>query len=166
MKTGRITRRSSRFSVLAISISLALLTASSLSAQTNTTWIGGSSNWNNGTNWSGGSVPNNGGGMTYNVFIDGGDGGTSSVVNLDISATINQLNLDADDILNILDNRQLTIINNGQVGSGQINNAGLITINSAGIFQLCASLVRFHFRVVERFRCLVQMEPELTVRGR
>ncbi len=76
-------------------------------------------------------MPTNGA-MTWNVFIDGGDGGTNSVVSLDTPATINQLNLDADDILNILDNRQLTIVNNGQVGSGQINNSGLITINSAG----------------------------------
>ena len=131
MKTSRILLRSSRFSVVAISISLALLTASGLPAQTNTTWIGGSSNWNNAGNWSGGTVPTNGA-MTWNVFIDGGDGGTNSVVSLDTPATINQLNLDADDILNILDNRQLTIVNNGQVGSGQINNSGLITINSAG----------------------------------
>jgi len=57
--------------------------------QTNSTWNGGTGNWNTAGNWTPGTVPNNGG-STYNVTID--SGGTD-VVTLNISPTINLLNL-------------------------------------------------------------------------
>ncbi len=101
-------------------------------AQTDTTWNGGASNWNNAANWSGGFAPNNGNGFTnWNVFIDGGDAGDSTV-SLDINSTINQLNISANDSLDILDNRTLSISQGGQAGSGIINNDGAISLTSGG----------------------------------
>ena len=107
--------------------------AGSLSAQTNTNWIGGGSGiWNSVGNWSGGFVPNNGnGGTNWNVFIDNGDAGNSTV-NMDLTSTINQLNIDAGDGLNILNNRTLSISNTGQAGAGILNNDGTLNINSIG----------------------------------
>src|SRR5580700_8247022 len=54
----------------------------------NSSWKGGTGNWNVSTDWSPGGVPNNGGGNTYNVTID--SGGTDSVT-LNQNATINSL---------------------------------------------------------------------------
>src|SRR5438477_508716 len=51
-----------------------------LAAQLNTIWLGGSSSWTNAANWSTLSVPNNGAGNTYNVFVDGGNSAASTVV--------------------------------------------------------------------------------------
>lgn len=59
--------------------------------QTNSTWNGGTGNWSNATDWTPNTIPNNGGGNTYNVTID--SGGTDAVT-LDQNATINSLVLD------------------------------------------------------------------------
>jgi len=40
-------------------------------ASLDATWNGGAANWSTASQWSGGVVPNNGGGNTFNVFIDG-----------------------------------------------------------------------------------------------
>jgi hypothetical protein len=92
---------------------------------TSDNWIGpAASNWNNSANWSAG-VPNNAGGNTFNVFIDNGRLGTSAVT-LDISPTINNLTIDADDSLAISNGNSLTI------AGTSILNAGNISLNSTG----------------------------------
>src|SRR6202167_801393 len=67
-----------------------LLIASAALSQTNSSWNGGTGTWNTAGSWTPSGVPNNGGGKTYNVTID--SGGTD-VVTLNISPTINLLNL-------------------------------------------------------------------------
>jgi fibronectin-binding autotransporter adhesin len=47
------------------------LGASGARAQTTNNWIGGTGTWNVGTNWSAGIVPNDGGGVFYDVNISG-----------------------------------------------------------------------------------------------
>jgi hypothetical protein len=98
---------------------------SALYSQVNAFWISGASDWNIPANWSGGVVPNNGG-TTYNVFVDGGAPGVSSV-NMNVNSTINQLNVDAGESVHIVDSRSLTLNTNAQV-----NNNGLITVTSSG----------------------------------
>jgi hypothetical protein len=56
--------------------------------QTNSKWNGGTGKWSISTDWTPNTVPNDGGGDTYNVTID--SGGTDSTV-LDVNATINSL---------------------------------------------------------------------------
>jgi hypothetical protein len=67
-----------------------LLIASAAFSQTNSSWNGGTGTWNTAGSWTPSGVPNNGGGHTYNVTIDSGG---SDVVTLNISPTINLLNL-------------------------------------------------------------------------
>src|SRR5579862_6596412 len=72
-------------------VCLAILSIASASySQTNSSWNGGTGTWNTAGSWTPSGVPNNGGGHTYNVTID--SGGTD-VVTLNISPTINLLNL-------------------------------------------------------------------------
>ena len=70
-------------------------------------------------------VPNNGGGNTYSVHIDGGKA-VASNVNLDITATITSLALDNGDHLNQSDGNALVI-----AGGGAIDN-GTWTLSSVG----------------------------------
>ena len=93
-------------------------------ALVNITWIGGSGNWNTTGNWSPGQVPNNGG-DAYIVRIDN-DGGTNSVVTLNTIVTIDQLTVDANDILNFNDGQDMTIAVSG------VTNNGVINMNSVG----------------------------------
>src|SRR5260370_14244084 len=51
----------------------------------NSSWNGGTGNWNVATDWTPNGVPNNGGGNTYNVTID--SGGTD-LVTLNQNATV------------------------------------------------------------------------------
>jgi hypothetical protein len=69
-----------------------LLIASAAFSQTNSSWSGGTGTWNTAGSWTPSGVPNNGGGHTYNVTIDSGG---ADVVTLNISPTINLLNLGA-----------------------------------------------------------------------
>jgi hypothetical protein len=94
-------------------------------ANVNATWNGGAGNWNNAAQWSGAVVPNNGGGNTFSVFIDGGNA-ASSLVTLNISPTITDLTIDGDDQLSQ---------NNGQsfgLAGGTLINNGTWSINSSG----------------------------------
>ena len=101
-------------------------------AQVTATWIGGSSgNWSVPTNWSTGVVPNNSGGTTYNVIID--NSATTASVQLNGNFTIDALAVNAGDSLTFANASRLTVVNQGAgTGSGTINNAGAITINSGG----------------------------------
>ncbi len=122
-----------RVTAVMLSAGLSVISGTGLlRAQTDTTWVPGSSNWNNAANWSGGFVPHNGtGGTNWNVFVDGGDA-TNSVVSFDVNSSINQLNISSGDLLDILDSRTLTIVSNGQAGSGTINNDGTILLSGGG----------------------------------
>ena len=99
-------------------------------AQVDAIWLGGSGNWNVSENWSGGIVPNNSG-NTFNVFIDDGNA-VSSVVTLNMSATIDNLTIDASDLL-LLDNGWTLRLVSG-VGAGTIVNSGTIALNSTGSY--------------------------------
>ena len=105
-----------------------VLASTSLSAA-DITWISGSGNWNTASNWSPPSVPS----AADNVFIDNGFSATSSVVTLDINATISQLTLDAGDFLLQTNAHHLIlsgdIINNGDWLMLGNNNTTTATFN-------------------------------------
>ena len=85
-------------------------------------WNGGTGFWNITGNWSGGLVPNG----TYNVYIDGGKTGVTSIVTLDVDASITGLTIDAN---SAAPNDKL-IIGNGRVltltGAANVTNNGTI----------------------------------------
>jgi hypothetical protein len=85
-------------------------------------WNDGTGNWSNGSDWTGG-VPNS---PTQSVCITNGTMGAPSVVNLNIDASINNLQLGTFDTLNFEAGTQL------EVFGTQIINAGQININSGG----------------------------------
>ena len=91
-----------------------------------TTWTGGTSNWNNAGNWSGGVVPNNSA-SEYKVLIDGGTTGTNSVVSIDISPTITGFAIDSGDTLGLNNARSLSL-----QSSGTYTNDGTLSMNSTG----------------------------------
>jgi hypothetical protein len=109
-----------------------LSAAPAWAAQELVLWDGGAgtSNWGDAPNWSGNVVPNNGtpSGTTYAVFIDpGGD----FTVDLNVDVFVDHLAVGAGDRLNINDGRMITVVNSG-VGTGTIENAGLIVLDSVG----------------------------------
>jgi len=57
--------------------------------KTDSSWNGGTGNWSNSANWTPSSVPNNGGGTTYNVAI----AALNSAVSLDVSYRLRSINL-------------------------------------------------------------------------
>ena len=85
--------------------------------------LGADGLWSVPGNWDNG-VPNNGGGNTYNVFIDS-NAGTNVKVSLNIDAMIDGLTVDVGDELAILNNHSLTVF-------GTTTNNGVISLNSAG----------------------------------
>ena len=90
-------------------------------------WNPGTGNWNLPGNWDINTVPNNGGGNTYNVYIDGGDL-TNSEVFLNVNVAIDNLSISSGDILHINNNSYLTM----GLANGVITNNGTITMDSAG----------------------------------
>ena len=102
--------------------------------QVNDSWTAvGSGTWSNATNWSSG-VPNNNSSPLYDVSIENGTSTNASVVNLDISPTINNLTLASNNSLLIPTTQTLTIagsnINNGGTISSGVN-AGLQLVIAA-----------------------------------
>ncbi len=85
-------------------------------------WTGGTGDWNDAGDWSGG-VPNS---PTQSVCITNGTMGAPSVVNLNIDASINDLQLGTFDTLNFDPGTVL------EVFGTQIINAGQINVNSGG----------------------------------
>src|SRR5271167_3495330 len=85
-------------------------------------WNAGTGNWSDGSDWNGG-VPNS---STQSVCITNGTMGAPSVVNLNISASINDLQLGTFDTLNFDPGTVL------EVFGTQIINAGQINVNSGG----------------------------------
>ncbi len=99
---------------------LAVCTMPSVSGAT--TWSGGSANWNNVAFWNTGLVP----GAGDDVFIDGGDLDTNSVVTVNVAANAGDLTVDPGDTLNIP----------GQIFSlfgDLLNVGGAVNIDSNGI---------------------------------
>jgi fibronectin-binding autotransporter adhesin len=92
------------------------------------TWTGGSGTWSTASQWSGGTSPNNGT-DTYNVFIDG-DKPESSLVQLDITATISSLSIDAGDTLRQDNGRTLLVAGGGVANNGawQLASTGAATV--------------------------------------
>ncbi len=103
-----------------------------LNAQTDSSWNGGTGNWSNSANWTPSSVPNNGGGTTYNVAI----AALNSAVSLDVSTvTINNLSLAASTSLS-LDRNSLSLVSGTSTNNGTINNEnGQIINNSNSLFR-------------------------------
>ena len=98
-----------------------------LAGQIISTWNGGASNWNTAAKWTPAVVPNNGGGNTYDVRIDGSNAAASNVT-LDLSPTIDLLTVDADDRLTIANAYSLT------VAGGGIANAGTVALSAVGSY--------------------------------
>ncbi len=98
-----------------------------LSAQTVTTWNGGTGNWEDGSFWSNG-IPNS---ADADAFIDGGKTGTASVVTMQKNETVGRLTLDAGDTLNLADGVAFFVQNGSFAGSGAIINNGTINFGSS-----------------------------------
>ena len=88
------------------------------------TWTGATGNWNVSENWDIGYFPNNEDGNNYNIFIDGGDVVTESLVYLNLSGVrIDNLAIDLGDQLRIVDHCGLNI------EGSSITNAGVLTLD-------------------------------------
>ena len=113
---------------LAISIALG---SHSIHAQIfNSTWQGGSGDWNDAVNWSTVNFPNNAGTEFYNVIITGG----GDVVDLAGLREIDSLSVGAGGQLNLLNNTTLTIVNDpGRATSGFLFNSGDIALNATNL---------------------------------
>ncbi len=103
--------------------------AAGTSAQTNSTWTDTTGNWSNAANWNNG-VPNG----NFNALISNGNPGVATV-NMDINATIANLELDTQNTLNIQAGKTLTFQSSSgstAAGGGTINVASGGTILVAG----------------------------------
>jgi hypothetical protein len=87
-------------------------------------WNGGTGAWSTASRWSGGLVPNNGAppGSTYSVQIDS-KVGTVSTVAFSTTATINNLQVDKSDVLNMQAGSMLTLFD--------LSNAGIVNVGGA-----------------------------------
>ncbi len=112
-------RSASRGITLPAIISLCIASSVASQAQTSTWTNNGDGLFSNAANWDNGS-PN---GATFDAIIDDGD--TAVSVTLDVSRTLNNLTLGADDSLFFNNNTALTL-------AGNIANNGLIQLNSLG----------------------------------
>jgi len=99
-----------------------------LNAQTDSSWNGGTGNWSNSANWTPSSVPNNGGGTTYNVAI----AALNSAVSLDVSTvTINNVSLAASTSLTINLGNSLSLVSGTSTNNGTIENSNAHLINNS-----------------------------------
>jgi len=113
---------------LCLAVLCGVLAAGS-SAQTNSMWTDATGNWSNAANWNNG-VPNG----NFNALISNGNPGVATV-NLDINATIANLELDTQNTLNIQAGKTLTFQSSSgstALGGGTINVASGGTILVAG----------------------------------
>ncbi|MBL8381508.1 MAG: hypothetical protein JNM90_00420, partial [Burkholderiales bacterium] len=114
----RKTTWNTRRSIVAMAVAAAW--AAQPLAAADSTWNGGTGNWNVAGSWSPAGVPNS---ALTNVFIDGGNTGAASVVTLNMVAIIGNLTIDAGDALRIADGQSLTM-------GGVLANAGTFEIQS------------------------------------
>ena len=103
-------RFSRRRAWLATLVLLAAAGPAGAQNQTGTTWIGNGGNWGNANNWdcilgTPLCLPNNGLSDTWRVFIDG-----AQLCNLDLSVTIDQIDMFPGTVLNQFNGRTLTIV--------------------------------------------------------
>lgn len=109
-------------------ISLHMLACSATFGQTDSVWIGGTGNWNDPANWNPMGVPNG----NFNVLIDDGNT-TDSSVSVNGSFLVDSLDVEAGDLLRILNRWNLTIaFDPARPASGTINNAGTIQLEDSG----------------------------------
>jgi hypothetical protein len=98
-------------------------------------WNGGTGNWSTAADWSTSAVPNS---STVEVQIDNGNP-TASVVTLDQSETVQDLTLDAKDMLIISSGNTLTISGpNSSVLTGTLSNSGTLAV-TGGTTQLLSN---------------------------
>ncbi len=95
-----------------------------------TTWKGGTGNWNVAGNWTPGVVPN---GSTISVAITGTSGDLSSVTLNNLAPTIQNLSLDSFSTLTIQSGESLylagsTITNAGQINVGLSSSAAILYV--------------------------------------
>jgi hypothetical protein len=96
----------------------------------NSTWQGGTGDWDNPTNWSTLDAPDNLPTVFYNVFITGG-GDTVNMLGL---KEIDSLAIGGGGVLNIGNNSVLTIINEpSRTSSGVLVNSGIISLNATNL---------------------------------
>jgi len=99
-------------------------------------WNGGTGNWNVAGNWTPSAVPNS---STTDVTITG-KSTTASVVTLDnLSASVHNLSLDQYSTLSILGTQNLNIYGSSIANAGQIqagNNSDIFVVGSGGTFNL------------------------------
>lgn len=108
----------------------ALIAGRGRAAEIDIVWVGGPGLWNFSSNWDTNMVPANNLNDTFNVFIDGSNP-VASTVTLNVSVAINNLTLDADDLLSFDNGDDLTL---DAAGGGMVSNAGMIVLNSTGGF--------------------------------
>ncbi len=94
----------------------------------NSSWNGGTGNWNQAADWTPSGVPNNGGGNTYNVTIDSGG---SDLVTLNQNATVASLTLGGTTGSSTLQNLSGTAENLTVTGAGTINGTGVLEFANA-----------------------------------
>jgi PEP-CTERM motif-containing protein len=109
-------------------LALGVTASAGLAAMIDATWDGGVGNWDAAALWAPDGVPNNSGGNTYNVFIDGGESSVASEVALNISAMIDALSIDVGDALSIVNGTNLA------VAGTSIANGGRLSLNSTGSY--------------------------------
>ena len=123
MELLRIDKKSLWTNLFSLALILVFLGGNVFAADS--TWNGGTGNWNVDGNWTPSGVPN---GSSYNVLIDGGNIGINSFVNLNTSVSVGNLTIDTGDTLDINNGHVLTM---GLDGGSIINN-GNISLSSTG----------------------------------
>ena len=125
--------RFASFAVTLIVLVIVVTGSLPLDAQTSCTWIGGNGNWSNHHLWSS-CVPNG----NYNAYIDGFNQ-ISSTVTLDVSVTVQNLNIDTNDTLSFAPGQSLTV---GNTSYGTLAISGSMIMNGGGAsLQLANSAV-------------------------
>ncbi|MGI9516225.1 MAG: beta strand repeat-containing protein [Pirellulaceae bacterium] len=168
--------RHTGFFLVAIVFAIAFaFSTSECTAQITVTWSGGTGDWSNSLKWSPNGVPNNAG-STYDVEIDGGLAGASTVT-LDQNATIDTLDVSTGDELmidngNTLNIAQGTVINDGTITIGGTNgDTGLIVsdgsqISGSGIINLTSQAYSVLGSAVDGESFTVGSNQSITGQGR
>ncbi|HVN84639.1 MAG TPA: hypothetical protein VMW17_07330 [Candidatus Binatia bacterium] len=112
----------------ACALGFGVLHRPAIAAAVSATWNGGDGNWSAASAWSGGVVPNNSGGNSFGVFIDGKNPAASTVT-LDLSPTVSMLAIDAGDELDQVNATALTVLAGPVVNEGtwQLQSSGALT---------------------------------------
>lgn len=123
------TDRMSGVLATAIGMVMCLMLATTVSAQVDNTWLGGTGYWTNGVNWSTGVKP--GSSALTNFFIDGGNSLVSTVKVVGVvsyNATLGSLTISSGDVL------QLMNATAGSLRPTAMTNEGLIQVISGSGF--------------------------------